>query len=556
MARKSRKKPLAENTADPIAPIIIEETVQRMAAAAYARLSVEKEGDGSIQTQIELLHQFIADRPELRLADTYVDNGFSGTDFERPDFMRMMDDVRTGKIQCIVVKDLSRFGRDFLETGYYIETLLPRLNVRLIAVNDDFDSFREEDVNNIAVPIKNMVNEMYAKDFSRKVSAYHELHRRNGDMKLTRTAYGYLIDRENNIYVPNPDTAPVVKMIFRWFLMGVRTGQIAERLNLMEIMTPQQYKTAVEWGQPMDKEDRWNMARVRDILRNQRYIGDLVWGKRRKALYQNVPEHKTPREEWTVWHDRHEPLVTKQDFETAQAMLDETADKLSEKPVYQTDTVDCFPGKIYCAECGKRMRYQKLCYQDRNGSIYYCSKENGEGWHQQVHADFLKLFAADQMQLLIQWMCDRKTMIDKVKCSSRGTENLFAAKRKAAKLRMELERTESQLETLYEHLADGILTAEDYQELRKHYAGEKERLLSKMQEAEQEQRYADMQVGRFLDWQAKLEQHLGNPAFSQKLADQLIDRIIVSGSGKIEIVFTCDDVCSQIAELLEGSEAE
>lgn len=552
MARKSRKKMLVEKPE--AVPFIIEETRQRMETAAYARLSVEKEGDGSIQTQIQLIHQFIAEKPELHLADTYVDNGYSGTDFERPDFMRMMDDVRTGKIQCIVVKDLSRFGRDFLETGYYIETLLPRLNVRLIAINDEFDSSREEDVNNIAVPIKNMVNEMYANDFSRKVSAYHELHRRNGDVKLLRTVYGYSIDKENNIYVPNPDTAPVVRMIFRWFRMGMRTGQIADRLNTMEIMTPLQYKRSVEKGQTLDKEDLWNMARVRDILKNQRYIGDLIWGKRRKTLYQNVPEHKTPKEEWTVWHDKHEPLVTKEDFEAVQAMLDETASKLSAKPVYQTDTVDSFPGKIYCAECGKRMKYQKLCYQDRNGSIYYCSKENGEGWHQQVHADFLKVFAADQMQVLIQWMCERKLLIEKAKRRSQNEGNLFAAKRKAAKLKMELERAESQMETLYENFSEGILTAEDYQELRQHYADEKERLKSEIREAEQAQRYADMQVGRFLDWQAQLEQHLGKIAFNQQLADQLIDRIIVSGSGKIEIVFTCDDICSQIAKMLEGSE--
>lgn len=552
MARKSRKKMLVEKPE--AVPFIIEETRQRMETAAYARLSVEKEGDGSIQTQIQLIHQFIAEKPELHLADTYVDNGYSGTDFERPDFMRMMDDVRTGKIQCIVVKDLSRFGRDFLETGYYIETLLPRLNVRLIAINDEFDSSREEDVNNIAVPIKNMVNEMYAKDFSRKVSAYHELHRRNGDVKLLRTVYGYSIDKENNIYVPNPDTAPVVRMIFRWFRMGMRTGQIADRLNTMEIMTPLQYKRSVEKGQTLDKEDLWNMARVRDILKNQRYIGDLIWGKRRKTLYQNVPEHKTPKEEWTVWHDKHEPLVTKEDFEAVQAMLDETASKLSAKPVYQTDTVDSFPGKIYCAECGKRMKYQKLCYQDRNGSIYYCSKENGEGWHQQVHADFLKVFAADQMQVLIQWMCERKLLIEKAKRRSQNEGNLFAAKRKAAKLKMELERAESQMETLYENFSEGILTAEDYQELRQHYADEKERLKSEIREAEQAQRYADMQVGRFLDWQAQLEQHLGKIAFNQQLADQLIDRIIVSGSGKIEIVFTCDDICSQIAKMLEGGE--
>ena len=160
-------------------------TEKKLATAAYARLSVEKEDDDSIHTQITLLKNYISEHADLELSDTYIDNGFTGTRFDRPDFVRMMDDVRCGKIQCIVVKDLSRFGRDFLETGYYIETLLPRLNVRLISINDDFDSFREGDINSIAIPIKNMVNELYAKDFSRKVTAYNDLHRERGTLSCS-----------------------------------------------------------------------------------------------------------------------------------------------------------------------------------------------------------------------------------------------------------------------------------------------------------------------------------------------------------------------------------
>ena len=179
MARKSRKNTVTET----VLPILVPELQAQINTGVYARLSVEKDEDTSIHTQVMMLHNYVAVHPELKLVDTYIDNGYTGTNFDRPDFIRMMDDVRAGKIQCIIVKDLSRFGRDFLETGYYIETLLPKLNVRLISINDNFDSTREEDVNSIALPIKNLVNEMYAKDFSRKLTAYHDLHRRNGDVK-------------------------------------------------------------------------------------------------------------------------------------------------------------------------------------------------------------------------------------------------------------------------------------------------------------------------------------------------------------------------------------
>lgn len=553
MARKSRRN---NSIQPPKTPVKTENTSSVLAAGAYARLSVEKDDEGSIQTQITLLHNYIADHAELCLADTYIDNGYSGTDFDRPEFTRLMDDVRTGKIQCIVVKDLSRFGRDFLETGYYIETLLPKLNVRLIAINDSFDSFREEDVNSISVPIKNMVNEMYAKDFSRKVSAYHDLHRKKGDVHLTRTVYGYRIDKEKNIYVPNPDTAPVVKMIFRWFLMGYQTGQIADRLNTLDVMTPLKYKETVENGRAFEKEDHWNMARVRDILKNEKYIGTLIWGKRAKRLYLNIPEHKTPQEEWTVYEDMHEPLVTKEDFEAARAMIDATTAKLKKKPMYETGDIDAFPGKIYCADCGKRMHYQKLCYQNRNGAIYYCGTDQKDGWHQYVHADFLKLFAADQIQFLIRSMCDRKVLIEKAKRQVNGKNKLNAAKRKALQLHQQLEKVGEREASLYENFAEGIISADEYKELQIHYAEEREVMKTRIREAEEEQRNADMQIGRFLDWQAKLEQYLGEMTFNEKLANELIERIEVSDQGRIEIHFSCEDVCSKVAELLEDGDYE
>ena len=221
MARKSRKN------LNPQQEFIVESAPIQSAqmTAAYARLSVDKDSDESIQTQVLMIEKYIADNPELQLAETYIDNGFSGTNFNRPDFVRMMDDVKEGRIQCIVVKDLSRFGRDFLETGYYIETLLPKLNVRLIAINDDFDSFREEDVNSIATPIKNMVNEMYAKDFSRKVSNYHEMRRKTGTVKLQNTVFGYVIDREKNVFVPNPEKFAKSMDAAQQVAAGSRTGR-------------------------------------------------------------------------------------------------------------------------------------------------------------------------------------------------------------------------------------------------------------------------------------------------------------------------------------------
>ena len=181
MARKSRKNQVLPESVQVQAT---EKTArQLLATAAYVRLSVENSGnstDDTLQTQIKLVHNFIANHPDLKLADTYIDNGFTGTNFDRPEFERLMQDVKLGKIQCVVVKDLSRFGRDYLETGHYLETIFPRLNVRFIAVTDDFDSFRPGDVESLATPIKNLVNSLYAKDISNKLRAVNANKRKRG----------------------------------------------------------------------------------------------------------------------------------------------------------------------------------------------------------------------------------------------------------------------------------------------------------------------------------------------------------------------------------------
>lgn len=548
MARKSRKNTVPETTI----PVPEVEALNQISTGVYARLSVEKDEDISIHTQVMMLHHYIAEHPEFKLTETYIDNGYTGTNFDRPDFIRMMDDVRAGKIQCIVVKDLSRFGRDFLETGYYIETILPKLNVRLIAINDSFDSAREEDVNSIALPIKNLVNEMYAKDFSRKLTAYNDLHRKNGDVKLLRSVYGYNIDKERNIFVPNPDTAPVVRMIFRWYLMGYTSGRIAKQLNMLGIITPLKYKLKVERKEEFEKEDYWNQSRVTDILRNTRYIGDLVWGKRRIILYKNVPEHKTPKEEWCVWHNMHEPIVRKEDFDLVQEMLTETASKRQKDfASYTDDMYDSFPRKVFCAECGKRMYFQQLKHENRSGAVYLCKQDDEDGYRQRVHADFLKMFVADQIQLLIKSMCDRKELILATQRQSNQASVLRRADRKAEMLRIRLGQVEDQFTSLYEHLAEGTVSTEEYQELKEHYQKEKLRLKAEIEQAEQDQRNADMQVARFLEWEASLEEHLGEAAFNSELANELIERITISKKGRIEIVYSCQDVFAAVTAMLE-----
>ena len=244
MARKSRKN---RNVESNIQTVVKKENL--LDTAAYIRLSVENGGnetDETLVVQQMLVERFIEEHPDLRLEEVYIDNGFTGTNFERPGFMRLMEDVRSGKVQCIVVKDLSRFGRDYLETGYYLETILPKLNVRFIAITDDYDSSRKEDRENISVPIKNMVNAMYAKDMSKKILAAKEAQKRNGNITLSKVAFGYVRSEDKTRQVVDETVASVVRMIFQWTLLGVNKREIADRLNLLGVATPGQKEKTIQ----------------------------------------------------------------------------------------------------------------------------------------------------------------------------------------------------------------------------------------------------------------------------------------------------------------------
>lgn len=275
MARKSRKNMMPQAA--------VQEAVQQnekelLRTAAYARLSVENGGhetEDSLHTQILQIHNYIKENPELTLTDTYADNGFTGTRFDRPEFERMMQDVRTGKIQCIVVKDLSRFGRDYIETGSYLETIFPMLHVRFIAINDDFDNIRQSDVDSLAVPIKNMVNSLYAKDISKKISLSYQMRREKGIPTSWCTPYGYQLNQQGNKFEATED-AKWVKLIYQWYLAGVSTNEIARRLEFLEVARPNERLNRKLHEGDDPTYNKWHPSTVLRILNSSAYIGELV----------------------------------------------------------------------------------------------------------------------------------------------------------------------------------------------------------------------------------------------------------------------------------------
>ena len=308
MARKSRKVTAAE-------PIMEATPAQRFPTAIYARLSVENSGKSEkvdiIANQIEICKSYLTERPYLNLVDTYVDNGRTGTVFDRPEFNRLMTDIRSGRIKCLVVRDLSRFGRDYIETGTFLERIFPQIGLRFISIKENFDSFDTGgNSESLLIPLQNMVNSLYSKDISRKVSTALKAQMESGEFKKRNLPYGYRWDDEHSNMVFDEETAPIVRKIFQWKIEGLSLPAIADRLDAMDAPNPefQKYQVGVRTGNATAKKV-WNKSTLTSILDNPHYVGDTVLGRTLNAIYKGVKNQHIDRENWIVF-----PIPMRQSF--------------------------------------------------------------------------------------------------------------------------------------------------------------------------------------------------------------------------------------------------
>ena len=367
MARKSRK------TID--APIIDNApTMTAYNAAAYIRLSVEdnkKKGD-SVETQKAILENFISLAPDIKLHDFYIDNGISGSTFERKAFKQMLADAESGVINCIIVKDLSRLGRNAIDTGYYIEKFLPSIGCRFIAVNDDFDS-STADANNgtgVILPLKNIINEAYALDIGRKIKAQQRQAMKDGEYIGGRPPYGYLKAKDNcHKLVVDPVTAPVVRDIFAWFLDGTSINQICRLLNEKGIPTPSHYRKSLGIinHEKLLGNGSWQTFVVERILQNEVYVGDMVQGKSQSTARKQT---KVDESQWIRVPDTHEAIISREMLADAKERLKALAEKSVSRPK-NPYTPNIFKGKVFCGHCGGSMHRRRGWKRKKLGEERY-----------------------------------------------------------------------------------------------------------------------------------------------------------------------------------------
>lgn len=545
MARKSRKN------------VALVEQVPAMKvwrAALYIRLSVEfngKRGD-SLETQRQIMEAYVTLCPDIEVVEIYTDNGISGQTFERAAFQRLLDDIEAGKIDCVVVKDLSRLGRNTIDTGYYIEKYFPLHQVRFIAVNDQYDSNDgENSANHMIVPLKNMINEAYAADISRKVAAQQRQAMRDGEFVGSRPPYGYRKDPDNcHRLLVNKDTAPTVRQLFQWAADGVALNDMVKRLNEAKVPTPGYYLASVGLitNQRLMGSGQWQTWTVGKILEDKVYTGDMVQGKSRTVGRKQVP---TAPMDWIVVRDTHEALVSREMFELVQAVRQGAAVKytVTEKKPY---TENILRGRVFCGCCGKNLHRQKS-----HGRYFYRCITNDRLGKDACPGDIRYLKEAELFETILTIIRQKAGVVMGSglylkRQDSKIVAQKAAVDREISQLRGETEKNQTLLKGLYENFVTGILTRAEYLELKEDYSGRVRAAVERARELQARQRKLEALVKDCASLADKLAAAEKDKALTARLVEQVIERVTVSGPGDVAIQFRFEDSFVRLARSLHG----
>ena len=519
MARKSRKN-LPQPEQATVSVQFPELDEEKIPTAIYGRLSVEDDEDNeSMETQIALVQDFINRSSELNYVDTYFDNGFTGTNFKRPAFTRLMNDVRQKKIKCIVVKDLSRFGRNYLEAGYYIETVFPFLGVRLIAVTDNFDSTRKEDMESLALPIRNMVNTMYAKDISKKVWTSLQRKKEAGYAVGSDAPFGYIrnpVTKRNEI---DPETAFYVQLIFQWVLMGVAIFEIARRLTLLNVPTPREWHRKIVEGKEVVTYKKWGETSVRHMLANQTYVGDTVNNKSTQKFFAGQDKRDLSKEQWHVTRNTHPAIIARDDFEKVQEILAKNQkvfkEVRAESEQIRTEYQNDLAGMVFCADCGRPMDFDRLPHgaeESKKVCYYICRARQADDKciGHQITEKLLKALVMDQLHLFIVRLSDKRKVLEELRKIEDMQNPVYRTKSEIMSLMDKVGQMAKKREQLYADYVAGVVDSEDYQLIREDYSRQYDSLRTELQRAEAKKVEVEQQIRESVEWARQKDENWVN----------------------------------------------
>ena len=543
MARVSRKKQnIPATPAD--TPVRIWKT------ALYVRLSVEDNGkdSDSVENQTTLLEDYVANHPNLKKVALFVDNGYTGTDFLRPEFNRMMEAVQAEIVDCIIVKDLSRLGRNYIETSQFIEKICPFYNLRFIAVNDSYDTATVTSEGQLSASLQNIVNDYYAKDISRKVTSALQAKMERGDYIGNYAPHGYRKDPENkNHLLIDPETAPVIRQIFEMRAEGISYMGICKKLNDAGIPSPGQHKLNQGIETNNNKKKRtvlWNKHKITEILKDIVYIGHLAQKKGSQCLYGGIPYHITSEDEWIVVKNTHEPLISEELFERVQQINSAAL----ERQKANTGKYDHLPKekniygkKFTCADCGSIMKLHRSI-STKKDKVYFTFKCPTYAEHGSRACSDIKMRKADLDEAVFTFI---KSQMDVFIDMENTLRRLLAMKKAKLKqnntqqeiksLRQKLAHKQSILSGMYVDLKEGLLSQEDYGHHREIITADIKALELKLSEVESAKSETEEQLTGEMKWKFMIQRFYDTTEMTAEMADAFIETMKLHKDGSLEI---------------------
>lgn len=550
---------------------MLQKRLERYDTALYLRLSKEdgdvasgsKNESNSIANQKSLIMDYLQSRPEFRVVSIREDDGFSGTDFKRPAFQAMMEDVKKGVINCIIVKDLSRFGRNYIEVGRYLEKLFPMLGIRFIAVNDNYDSLEADTAHDIVVPFKNLINDSYCRDLSVKIRSHLAIKRKNGEFIGAFACYGYLKDENNrNQLVVDTYAGQVVKDIFRMKINGMSQYRIAEALNEQGILSPMEYKKYLgshfESSFKVNPKAVWTAKAVTRILTNEVYTGVLVQGKQTTPNHKVKVRQEVDETDWIRVENAHESLIDRVLFDIVQNLMGrDTRTSPNETQVFPLS------GLVYCGDCGHPMvrkisRYTKKEKADTAQTYGYflCSEKCGKGgcsWHRISENDLMGAVLG-AVNLHIQKVLDVQEALKQIENAPSRQLMIQKYQERLSMKEEERKKAERLKIGIYEDLKDGLLDKEEYQKLKAEFD-------SRIAEAdaavkELKRQIAGLEGSRSANapWMNYFQQFGCLEQLTRWAVAIIINKILVYEDNRIKITFNFEADLNRIQEILSAAE--
>jgi len=555
MARKSRK------TAPAVEPVVEAAPLQIFPTAIYARLSVENSGKSEnvdvIANQIEICKSYIADRPYLSLVDTYIDNGHTGTVFDRPEFNRLMNDIKSGRIKCLVVRDLSRFGRDYIETGTYLERIFPQIGLRFIAIKENYDNFDTDGSNeSLMIPLQNMINALYSKDISRKVSTALKAQMEQGTFQKRNLPYGYRWNEEHTNMVIDEETASYVRLIFQRKIEGCSMPMILDELDRLGAPNTELRKrqNGTRTGDGCSCKG-WHKSTVYGILTNPHYVGDTVLGRSMVAIYKGIKSHNVKdKDEWIVFPNTHQAIISRENFQKVQDIMNAASvarqTKMQKSEEIRATLINLFDGKIFCADCGKRMYFHRKKVDKRKDggwyAFYECSTYVGRRYEHctahYIRQDKLERDVLAAIQLQVKAALDYDKLLDKLR-GSEGEKNIRDKQNALiTSLNLKLSGVSKKRTRLYEDFAEGILDEEEYTFAKKSYDEQFADLSRRLDEAVQRRSKFNEAMSVDNKWITLMKSVSTATQLSQELVDESVEMVKIHEDGAVELVMKYGDI--------------